>query len=115
MIRFGVIRDFAWDLPLIVLFSILGAPAEDVAQVKKATESRVLIAYGKPSAEEQVRAAEGLLAFWGYAQALVEDRIHNPRDDFTTDLVQARDGRDFEGERMGPWRRGQGGHGGARS
>ena len=87
-----IIRDFAWDLPLIVLFSILGAPAEDVAQIKKATESRVLIAYGKPSAEEQVRAAEGLLAFWDYAQALVEDRIHNPRDDFTTDLVQARDG-----------------------
>ena len=87
-----IIRDFAWDLPLIVLFSILGAPAEDVAQIKEATISRVLITYGKPSAEEQVRAAEGLIAFWAYAQALVEDRIRDPRDDFTTALVQARDG-----------------------
>ena len=87
-----IIRDFAWDLPVIVLFSILGAPADDVAHIKEATENRVLITYGKPSAEEQVRAAEGLLAFWRYAQALVEDRIRNPRDDFTTDLVQARDG-----------------------
>lgn len=86
-----IIRDFAWDLPAIVLFSILGAPAEDVAQVKAATEHRVLFTYGKPSAEEQVQAAEGLAAFWDYAQALVEDRIRTPRDDFTTDLVQARD------------------------
>ncbi|HET7487370.1 MAG TPA: cytochrome P450 [Acidimicrobiales bacterium] len=86
-----IIRDFAWDLPVIVLFSILGAPVEDVAQVKEATLSRVLITYGKPSAEDQVRAADGLVAFWHYAQALVEDRIRDPRDDFTTDLVQARD------------------------
>jgi len=87
-----IICDFAWDLPVIVLFSILGAPTEDVAQVKDATDSRVLITYGKPSAAQQVRAAEGLSSFWRYAQALVEDRIRNPRDDFTTDLVQARDG-----------------------
>src|SRR5205085_6417991 len=87
-----IIRDFGWDLPVIVLFSILGAPAEDVAQVKEASENRVLFTYGKPSAEEQVRVAEGLLALWGYAKALVEDRIRNPRDDFTTDLVQALDG-----------------------
>ncbi|MEA2829181.1 MAG: hypothetical protein QOG43_3620 [Actinomycetota bacterium] len=86
-----IIRDFAWDLPVIVLFSILGAPAEDVAQVKESSENRVLFTYGKPSPEEQVRAAEGLFALWGYAQALVEDRIRDPRDDFTTDLVQARD------------------------
>ena len=88
-----IIRDFAWDLPVIVLFSILGAPAEDVAQVKEASENRVLFTYGKPSAEEQVRAAEGLSALWGYAHALVKDRITDPRDDFTTDLVQARDAR----------------------
>ncbi len=87
-----IIRDFAWDLPVIVLFSILGAPAEDVAQVKEASENRVLFTYGKPAAEEQVRVAEGLVALWGYAKALVEDRIRNPRDDFTTDLVQALDG-----------------------
>jgi cytochrome P450 len=86
-----IIGDFAWDLPVIVLFSILGAPADDVALVKEATVNRVLITYGKPSAEEQVRAAEGLLALWGYAKSLVDDRIRNPRDDFTTDLVQALD------------------------
>ena len=86
-----IIRDFAWDLPVIVLFSILGAPPEDAGWVKEATENRVLVTYGRASAEDQVAAAEGLLAFWHYAQALVEDRIAHPRDDFTTDLVQARD------------------------
>lgn len=86
-----IVRDFAWELPVIVLFSILGAPADDVAQVKEGAWNRVLVTYGKPSAEEQIRAAEGLLAFWRYAQDLVEDRIVNPRDDFTSDLVQARD------------------------
>ena len=86
-----IVRDFAWELPVIVLFSILGAPPEDVAQVKEGTGNRVVVTYGKPTAEEQVQAAEGLMAFWRYAEALVEDRIRNPRDDFTTDLVQARD------------------------
>ena len=60
--------------------------------MKEGAWNRVLVTYGKPSAEEQIRAAEGLLNFWRYAQALVEDRIVNPRDDFTSDLVQARDG-----------------------
>jgi cytochrome P450 len=86
-----IIRDFAWELPVIVLFSILGAPAEDVALVKEGAGNRVAITYGRPSDEEQVRAAEGLTAFWHYAQALVDDRTRNPRDDFTTDLVHARD------------------------
>ena len=86
-----VVRDFAWELPVIVLFSILGAPAEDVALVKAGSENRVLFTYGQPSDEDQVRAAEGLAAFWHYARGLVEDRIANPRDDFTSDLVRAVD------------------------
>lgn len=86
-----IMRDFAWDLPVIVLFSIVGAPPEDVALIKEGTRHRILTTYGRPSAEDQVQAAEGLISFWRYAQDLVEDRIRNPCDDFTTDLVQARD------------------------
>lgn len=86
-----IIGDFAWELPVIVLFSILGAPVEDVAFVKEGAGNRVAITYGQPSDDQQVRAAEGLSAFWTYARALVEDRMRNPRDDFTTDMVNARD------------------------
>jgi cytochrome P450 len=86
-----IIQEFAWDLPVIVLFAILGAPPEDATQVKAAAGSRVLFTYGRPSTDDQVAAAEGMLALWRYAEDLVEDRIRAPRDDFTSDLVQAVD------------------------
>jgi cytochrome P450 len=86
-----IVRDFAWELPVIVLFSILGAPPEDAALVKEGSWNRMLFTYGKPSPQVQVQAAEGVSAFWRYAQALIEDRLRNPRDDFTSDLVLARD------------------------
>lgn len=86
-----IVRDFAWDLPAVVLFSILGTPTEDVARVKEGSWSRILLIYGKPSEDLQIKAAEGLCGFWQYARELVEDRVRHPRNDFTSDLAAARD------------------------
>jgi cytochrome P450 len=48
--------------------------------------------WGRPSEDEQVRLAQGMAAFWRYAEALVASRAERPRDDFTSDLLRARDG-----------------------
>jgi Cytochrome P450 len=41
---------------------------------------------------EQIRLAHGLAAIWRYAEALVADRAQELHDDFTSDLLLARDG-----------------------
>jgi cytochrome P450 len=86
-----IVRDFAWALPALVLFQILGVSDDEVARVKEGSWSRILFTYGLPSESEQVRAAEGLAAFWRIAENLVRDRMTSPRQDFVSDLVNAKD------------------------
>jgi cytochrome P450 len=90
--RADLVRDLAWDLPALVIFRVLGVPDEDVPRVKAGAESRLLLMWGRPSEDEQVRLAQGMAAFWRYAEALVASRAEQPRDDFTSDLLLARDG-----------------------
>jgi cytochrome P450 len=86
-----LVRDFAWALPALVLFRILGVPDDGLARVKEGSWSRILFTYGLPPESEQVRAAEGLAAFWRIAENLVRDRMVSPRQDFVSDLVNAKD------------------------
>jgi cytochrome P450 len=90
--RVDLVRDLAWDLPALVIFRVLGIPDEDVARVKSGAESRLLLMWGRPGEDEQIRFARWMAAFWRYAEALVASRAEHPRDDFTSDLLLARDG-----------------------
>ena len=72
--RADLVRDLAWDLPALVIFRVLGVPDEDVARVKAGAESRLLLMWGRPTEDEQVRLARGMAAFWRYAEALVASR-----------------------------------------
>ena len=86
-----LVRDLAWELPALVIFRVLGIPDEDVHRVKAGSESRLLFMWGRPTEEEQIRLAHGMAAFWRYAEELVARRAEDPRDDFTSDLLLARD------------------------
>jgi cytochrome P450 len=90
--RADLVRDLAWDLPALVLFRVLGIPDEDVPRVKAGAENRLLLMWGRPTEDEQVQLARGMAAFWRYAEALVASRAGKPQDDFTSDLLLARDG-----------------------
>jgi cytochrome P450 len=90
--RADLVRDLAWELPALVIFRVLGIPDEDVPRVKAGAESRLLLMWGRPSEDEQVRLAQGMAAFWRYAETLVASRAERPRDDFTSDLLLARAG-----------------------
>ena len=86
------IRDLAWELPALVVFRVLGIPDDDVIRVKAGSESRLLMMWGRPSDEEQVRLARGMGDFWNYSAGLVQARSAEPRDDLTSDLLAARAG-----------------------
>lgn len=87
-----LVRDLAWELPALVIFRILGVPEDDVARIKAGAKSRLLFTWGRPTDAEQMELAHGMGAFWQYAEGLVEHRAREPRDDFTSDLLVARDG-----------------------
>ncbi len=90
--RADLIGDLAWELPALVIFRVLGVPDDDVPRVKAGAESRLLFMFGHPSTEQQIDLARGMATFWNYAQAMVDARSVEPRDDFTSDLLLARDG-----------------------
>jgi cytochrome P450 len=90
--RADLVRDLAWELPALVIFRVLGVPDEDVPRVKAGAENRLLLMWGRPGEDEQVRLAQGMAAFWCYAESLVASRAEQPRDDLTSDLLLARDG-----------------------
>jgi cytochrome P450 len=90
--RADLVRDLAWELPALVIIRVLGIPDEDVARVKAGAESRPLLMWGRPNEDEQIRLAQGMAAFWRYAETLLANRAAYPRDDFTSDLLLARAG-----------------------
>jgi cytochrome P450 len=53
-----LIRDFAWELPALVIFRIFGVPDEDVPRIKAGAESRILFMFGHPSDEDNAGSRE---------------------------------------------------------
>ncbi|MBV9325836.1 MAG: cytochrome P450 [Chloroflexi bacterium] len=94
-----IVRALTWELPALVIFKVLGVPDEDVPQVKSWAGNRLIFMFGRTDDPTQEQVAEGMVAFWRYTETLVADRTINPRQDFTTELVQAVDA---EGERLRP-------------
>ncbi|MBV8848461.1 MAG: cytochrome P450 [Methylobacteriaceae bacterium] len=86
-----LVADLAWELPVLVLFRILGVDDREVPRVKEGSWNRILFIYGRPSESEQVKAAHGMARFWSIAESLVEARAREPRDDFVSTLVHTAD------------------------
>ncbi len=92
--RVDLLRDFTYELPALVLFHLLGVPAEDAQKVKSLASGRLQIDFSPASYEQQLQGAHDLVGLWHYSVDLVKDRIRNPRDDFPSGLVRLRNGDD---------------------
>lgn len=82
-------RDVAFEVPALVLFTLMGIPEEDVPKVKDWGISRALLTWGNLSDEEQIPLAHKMVDYWKYCRGLVASRKETPGDDFPTDLVRA--------------------------
>ena len=82
-----LIRQFAYPLPILVVFSLIGIPQEDMEQVKAWCGNRVQFVFGKLSPEQQIDCARNMVAFWHYTRAFCEQRQREPQDDVASDLA----------------------------
>jgi len=88
--RMAFIREFAFQLPVIVISEYMGVPPEDREQVKEWSDetSRIFfIRADDPKRRERSQA--GLIKLLEYFEPLIHDRKRNPRDDLISVLVQA--------------------------
>ena len=76
-----LVTELAFELPALVIFRMLGVPAEDVPKVKAWAQSRVAMNFGDAPLEEQIHHAENLVRYWRYCQDLVRSRLEHPQDD----------------------------------
>ena len=63
-----LVAGLTWDVPALVLFKLLGVPPEDVARVKQWASSRVVLTWGRPTDEEQVRLSAGAIDYFEYSK-----------------------------------------------
>jgi len=86
--RADIVGNLTYELPVRVLFILLGIPDEDVPKVKEFAASRIIMQWGGASPEEEVHHAHNLVKYWRYCNDLVEQRFREPRDDLPSDLVR---------------------------
>jgi len=81
-------RDLCYPLPALTIFAMIGFAEEDADQIKDWCADKLVVNWGRPSEEAQIRAAKTMVAFWDYCTAYVKRRRDDPGDNLVADLMQ---------------------------
>lgn len=92
--RVDILKDFIYEFPARVIFSLLDIPERDAAQVKAWAMDRALMSFTHSSKNKQIDGARNLVEFWNYCVKHVQKKMLNPGDDYVSDLLAVRDGDD---------------------
>ena len=102
-----LIRDYAYDLPSIIIMDLLGIPEEDRERLHEwTTDLAGAIGNLHSEAPDSVgfRALVGVTAIFHYSNTLIKKKSRDPRNDYMSELIkaqQAEDGRVTPLEVMG--------------
>jgi cytochrome P450 len=88
---FDIVQALTFPLPATVVFSFMGVPKEDYAQLKEWCGHRAALAWGRPAPAEQVEHATSMAAYRGYLRDLVAAKADDRADDFTSALLAIHD------------------------
>jgi len=89
-----ILAELTYELPAQVVFRILGIPPEETHAVKKWAGNRTLIDFSPSTYEQQIEGAKNLVEYWKYCKAMVQDRLMNRRQDYTSQLLNWRNDND---------------------
>src|SRR5215472_14415800 len=85
--EFDLVAALAFPLPANIVFSLIGVPENDFAQLKQWCGSRAALSWGRPAPGDQVEIATSIAAYRRYLRDLVDLRADQPGDDLTTALL----------------------------
>jgi cytochrome P450 len=88
---FDLVSALTFPLPATIVFSFMGVPPDDWAQLKTWCGSRATLAWGRPAPEEQVDHARNMAAYRGYLRALVKAKVDDRADDYASALLAIHD------------------------
>ena len=85
--EFDLIAALAFPLPANIVFSLMGVPEQDFAQLKQWCGYRAALSWGRPAPEDQVEIATNMAAYRKYLRDLVDVKVRAPGDDVASDLI----------------------------
>ena len=85
--EFDLVAVLAFPLPANIVFSLMGVPEQDYAQLKHWCGYRAALSFGRPAAQDQVEIATSIAAYRGYMRDLVAAKARAPGDDLASDLI----------------------------
>jgi cytochrome P450 len=88
---FDLVRALTFPLPATVIFSFMGVPEADYAQLKEWCGHRAALAWGRPTPAEQVEHATSMAAYRRYLRELVAAKATDHADDFASALLAIHD------------------------
>jgi cytochrome P450 len=88
---FDLVRALTFPLPATVIFSFMGVPREDYAQLEEWCGHRAALAWGRPAPQEQIEHATSMAAYRSYLRGLVAAKAADRADDFTSALLAIHD------------------------
>ena len=86
-----LVSTLTFPLPATIIFSFIGVPPEDYAQLKDWCGHRAALAWGRPAPDEQVEHATSMAAYRGYLRDLVATKATDRADDFASALLAIHD------------------------
>jgi cytochrome P450 len=89
--EFDLVAALAFPLPAYTIFSLMGVPKQDWAQLKVWCRTRAALAWGRPAPDEQVELARGMADYRGYVRELVAAKVTARGDDLASDLLAIHD------------------------
>ena len=89
--EFDLVAALAFPLPANIVFSLIGMPEQDFAQLKQWCGYRLALSFGRPAAADQVGLAMNIAAYRRYLRELVSTKSAVRADDLTSDLLTIRD------------------------
>jgi cytochrome P450 len=85
--EFDLVATLAFPLPANIVFSLMGVPEQDFAQLKHWCGYRAALGWGRPAPEDQVEIATNMAVYRRYLRDLVDAKAVAPGDDLTSDLI----------------------------
>jgi cytochrome P450 len=85
--EFDLVAALAFPLPATIVFSLMGVPPADHAQLKQWCGYRAALGWGRPAPEDQVDIATNMAAYRKYLRDLVDAKVSAPADDLASDLI----------------------------